>query len=463
FCMPIQPAKIRVHDRMESNTNLMLAYQPNGVVQGFKPHRFNAQFYHASLRSQACSSAAIDLWTIVFECKSSKCFYDARDTRDAEEEAVRLPKKQPGGSAFRISSPKRNDACASEQLKSISQLSSQEKNNSDKLSYKRNCIIQSGNSRSEVIVIIIIDSMTSVFNTDALLPYNRDLFKSLIANKRIKMDGERTCAVSIPLNSFNSRLYSGDMLAQMSYTTYEVAENSSTTHGRFHPCGSSAGFSTHNTNQLHEMANKSRSDYLTCTQRLKEWMHISKRRGKRDFRTKSPPISPWKLYFRRTFPRVRHLSLSEHKIAVTGARFCSFIDQFIQTLVVAVGVVIVALTEDNVLNDQTDISVSEVIHVQLTRRPNECWLIKTSTGATVPAEHLSSLRLCPPASNIVNDHMTIYGSLTKSAPFLRVIRVFSKICIVVARIIRNSFFCTVIHVLQTTLAGKLFWRLLSYS
>ncbi|KAG5442591.1 hypothetical protein CSKR_113680 [Clonorchis sinensis] len=29
-------------------------------------------------------------------------------------------------------------------------------------------------------IIIIIDSMTSVFNTDASLPYNHDLFESLI-------------------------------------------------------------------------------------------------------------------------------------------------------------------------------------------------------------------------------------------------------------------------------------------
>ena len=43
-----------------------------------------------------------------------------------------------------------------------------------------------------VIIIIIIDSMTSVFNTDASLPYNHDLFESLIVKKRIEMDGERT-------------------------------------------------------------------------------------------------------------------------------------------------------------------------------------------------------------------------------------------------------------------------------
>ncbi|GAA56011.1 hypothetical protein CLF_109637 [Clonorchis sinensis] len=34
--------------------------------------------------------------------------------------------------------------------------------------------------------------MTSVFNTDASLPYNHDLFESLIVKKRIKMDGEGT-------------------------------------------------------------------------------------------------------------------------------------------------------------------------------------------------------------------------------------------------------------------------------
>ncbi|KAG5446732.1 hypothetical protein CSKR_113716 [Clonorchis sinensis] len=37
-----------------------------------------------------------------------------------------------------------------------------------------------------IIMNIIIDSMTSVFNTDASLPYNHDLFESLIAKKRIK-------------------------------------------------------------------------------------------------------------------------------------------------------------------------------------------------------------------------------------------------------------------------------------
>ncbi|KER28732.1 hypothetical protein T265_04519 [Opisthorchis viverrini] len=38
----------------------------------------------------------------------------------------------------------------------------------------------------DIIIIIIIDSMTSVFNTDASLPYNHDLFESLIVKKRIK-------------------------------------------------------------------------------------------------------------------------------------------------------------------------------------------------------------------------------------------------------------------------------------
>ncbi|GAA53894.1 hypothetical protein CLF_111541 [Clonorchis sinensis] len=39
---------------------------------------------------------------------------------------------------------------------------------------------------------IIIDSMTSVFDTDASLPYDYDLFESLIMKKRIKVDEERT-------------------------------------------------------------------------------------------------------------------------------------------------------------------------------------------------------------------------------------------------------------------------------
>ncbi|GAA49355.1 hypothetical protein CLF_102917 [Clonorchis sinensis] len=41
-------------------------------------------------------------------------------------------------------------------------------------------------------IIIIIDSMTSVFNTDASLPYNLVLLENLIVKKRIKMDGEGT-------------------------------------------------------------------------------------------------------------------------------------------------------------------------------------------------------------------------------------------------------------------------------
>ncbi|KER26304.1 hypothetical protein T265_06422 [Opisthorchis viverrini] len=36
-------------------------------------------------------------------------------------------------------------------------------------------------------IIIINDSMTSVFNTNALLPYNHDLFESVIVKKRIKL------------------------------------------------------------------------------------------------------------------------------------------------------------------------------------------------------------------------------------------------------------------------------------
>ncbi|GAA53329.1 hypothetical protein CLF_110013 [Clonorchis sinensis] len=40
--------------------------------------------------------------------------------------------------------------------------------------------------RLDEVIIIIIDSMTSVFNTDASLPYNHDSFESLIVKKRIK-------------------------------------------------------------------------------------------------------------------------------------------------------------------------------------------------------------------------------------------------------------------------------------
>ncbi|KAG5451728.1 hypothetical protein CSKR_102903 [Clonorchis sinensis] len=43
-----------------------------------------------------------------------------------------------------------------------------------------------------IIIIIIIISIISVFNTDALLPYNHDLFESLIVKKRIRVDREGT-------------------------------------------------------------------------------------------------------------------------------------------------------------------------------------------------------------------------------------------------------------------------------
>ncbi|KER22717.1 hypothetical protein T265_09237 [Opisthorchis viverrini] len=43
-----------------------------------------------------------------------------------------------------------------------------------------------------IIIIILIDIMTSVFNTDASLPYNHDLFESLIVKKRVKVDREGT-------------------------------------------------------------------------------------------------------------------------------------------------------------------------------------------------------------------------------------------------------------------------------
>ncbi|KER33670.1 hypothetical protein T265_00553 [Opisthorchis viverrini] len=36
-------------------------------------------------------------------------------------------------------------------------------------------------------MFIIIDSQQSVFNTDASMPYNHDLFESLIVKKRVKM------------------------------------------------------------------------------------------------------------------------------------------------------------------------------------------------------------------------------------------------------------------------------------
>ncbi|KAG5441943.1 hypothetical protein CSKR_107977, partial [Clonorchis sinensis] len=51
---------------------------------------------------------------------------------------------------------------------------------------------QEGSMLSHCVGLIIIDSMKSVFNTDALLPYNHDLVESLIVKQRIKVDGGET-------------------------------------------------------------------------------------------------------------------------------------------------------------------------------------------------------------------------------------------------------------------------------
>ncbi|KAG5454967.1 hypothetical protein CSKR_105904 [Clonorchis sinensis] len=67
----------------------------------------------------------------------------------------------------------------------------------------------SGNSTAEqlvdvephIYIIIIVDSMTLVFNTDASLPYNHDLFESLIVKKRIKKLTTRS-----PLTSVSSHI-----------------------------------------------------------------------------------------------------------------------------------------------------------------------------------------------------------------------------------------------------------------
>ncbi|KAG5454524.1 hypothetical protein CSKR_104878, partial [Clonorchis sinensis] len=46
--------------------------------------------------------------------------------------------------------------------------------------------IRAAELRRGGIIIIIIDSMTPVFNTDASLPLNHDLFESLIVKNRRK-------------------------------------------------------------------------------------------------------------------------------------------------------------------------------------------------------------------------------------------------------------------------------------
>ncbi|GAA56056.1 F8A1-like protein [Clonorchis sinensis] len=45
-------------------------------------------------------------------------------------------------------------------------------------------------------IVIILDSMTSVFKTDAPLPYNHDLFRSLIVKKRIKAKHSKELVIS---------------------------------------------------------------------------------------------------------------------------------------------------------------------------------------------------------------------------------------------------------------------------
>ncbi|KER23322.1 hypothetical protein T265_08768 [Opisthorchis viverrini] len=49
-----------------------------------------------------------------------------------------------------------------------------------------------------LIIIIIIDSMTSVLNTNASLPYSHDLFESLIVKKRIKLPPPSILAGILP-------------------------------------------------------------------------------------------------------------------------------------------------------------------------------------------------------------------------------------------------------------------------
>ncbi|GAA57238.1 hypothetical protein CLF_112371, partial [Clonorchis sinensis] len=54
----------------------------------------------------------------------------------------------------------------------------------------RECLTERIHQGGLTVIIIKIDTMTLVFNTDASLPYNHDLFDSLILKKRIKVDGE---------------------------------------------------------------------------------------------------------------------------------------------------------------------------------------------------------------------------------------------------------------------------------
>ncbi|KAG5453231.1 hypothetical protein CSKR_111918 [Clonorchis sinensis] len=71
------------------------------------------------------------------------------------------------------------------------------------------CSLDICNHNPHRIIIIVIDSMTSVFNTDASLPYNHDLFEILIVKKRIKMDGEGTYTRTVPSYHTTHRLHEG--------------------------------------------------------------------------------------------------------------------------------------------------------------------------------------------------------------------------------------------------------------
>ncbi|KAG5446150.1 hypothetical protein CSKR_106116 [Clonorchis sinensis] len=51
--------------------------------------------------------------------------------------------------------------------------------------------------KTTIVNIVIIGSMTSVFNTDASLPHNHDLFESLIVKKRIKKLKTRSLLTSV--------------------------------------------------------------------------------------------------------------------------------------------------------------------------------------------------------------------------------------------------------------------------
>ncbi|KER33626.1 hypothetical protein T265_00517 [Opisthorchis viverrini] len=69
------------------------------------------------------------------------------------------------------------------------------------------------------VIIIIIDSMTSVFNTDVSLPYNHDLFESFIVKNKAEYAAHR------PSHDSVGTIFEISQYIFIRETTHKVAEN----------------------------------------------------------------------------------------------------------------------------------------------------------------------------------------------------------------------------------------------